>query len=165
MVRSFHQIIRFFGHLSAFFCFLLVLLVSSDALIRYFFNVSYSWVIELEWHLFSFVFLFGIGYALAEDRHVRVDVFYNKFNPARKVLIDILGHMIFLIPWALLILFTTWKFVLNSIIIAEGSPNPDGLPFRFIVKSAIMLGYILLLLQALTSIFQRFLLLRQKGDV
>jgi TRAP-type mannitol/chloroaromatic compound transport system permease small subunit len=164
MVVLLNKMIRFFGNLSAFFCLILVLLVSADALIRYFFNISYSWVIELEWHLFSLIFLLGFGFALAEDRHVRVDIFYNKWSHSTRELINVIGHLIFLIPWAILILITTWKFVQNSFLIGEGSPNPDGLPFRFIVKSAIMIGFVALLLQASLGIIHAMIHRSQKSQ-
>lgn len=155
-------LVRFFGNVSAFLCSALVVVVSMDALIRYFFNISYSWVIELEWHIFSLIFLLAFAYTLSKDRHVRVDILYNRFLPETKKKLDIIGHLMFLIPWSILIFVTSWKFVQNSYLIGEGSPNPDGLPHRFVVKSAILIGFLLLLLQALLSIIQDMIWLKQK---
>ena len=58
----------------------LMLLVVVDVIIRYYFNDTQAWIIELEWHLFGLIFLLGAGYAFRHDRHVRVDVFYARFS-------------------------------------------------------------------------------------
>lgn len=135
----------------------LVLLICYDVFSRYLLNVSYVGILELEWHLFAFIFLLGAAFAYKHDRHVRVDVFYSKFSETKKAWTNLIGILVFLIPFCIIGIFTSIQFVANSFMIMEGSPDPGGLPARFIVKSAIPIGFFLLLLQGLAE-FGRSLL-------
>ncbi len=128
----------------------LVLVVCYDVFTRYLLNSSSVAVQELEWHLFSVIFLFGAAYTLKYDRHVRVDVFYVNFSVKRKAWINFLGSLIFLIPFTILLLRTSHIFVLNSFIISETSPDAGGLPARYILKACIPLGFFFLLLQGVS---------------
>ena len=134
---------------------ILVLLICLDVLLRYLFNVSFTPVSELEWYFFSVIFLLGLSYTFKSDRHVRVDVFYNSFSPKFKKWINKLGIIFFLIPFCLIVIWYSGKYSYNSWIIMEGSPEAGGLPWRFIVKSLIPLGYIMLLLQATLFLFTK----------
>ena len=92
------------------------------------------------------------GYTLKHDKHVRVDLFYAKFSKKDKALVNLVGAIVFLVPWCLLIIWASYHYALGSFKIMEGSPNPNGLPMRFIIKFAITVGFGLLLLQALAMI-------------
>ena len=127
----------------------LVLLIFVDVILRYLFSSTSAWVIELEWHLFALIFLLGAGYALHKDQHVRVDVFYAKFSPRRKAWVDLIGTILFLIPWCLVIIGTSFNYAENSFAFRETSPDPGGLPARYVIKFAITIGFVLLLLQAI----------------
>ena len=128
----------------------LVLVVFVDVVMRYAFKTSFVFTQELEWHLFAFIFLIGAGYTLLHDGHVRVDIFYQRLSPKSRAWVNLLGVLVFLIPGCLMVITTSWKFVYNSYSILEGSPDPGGIPYRFIVKSTITVGFILLLLQGLS---------------
>ena len=125
----------------------LVLVVFADVVMRYLLNTSFVFTQELEWHLFSFIFLIGAGYTLRHDGHVRVDIIYQRFGVRGQAWINLLGVIFFLIPGCLLVIITSWKFALNSWSILEGSPDPGGIPFRFIIKGCIPLGFFLLFMQ------------------
>ena len=127
----------------------LVLVVCYDVFTRYFLHKSSIALQELEWHLFAVVFLLGAAYTLKHDRHVRVDVLYLKFSPRIRAGINFAGSLFFLIPFSILVIWTSKNFVLNSFLIRETSPDPGGLPFRFIIKGCIPLGFILVLLQGI----------------
>ncbi len=129
---------------------LLVILICVDVLMRYAFTSSYAAVTEMEWHLFAAIFLLGIAYALKHDKHVRVDVFYSQFSEKRKAWVNLIGTLIFLFPLCIVIIQSSIPFVLNSFKILETSPDPGGLPGRFLVKSLIPLGFSLLLLQGIS---------------
>ncbi|WKN41875.1 TRAP transporter small permease subunit [Tunicatimonas pelagia] len=135
----------------------LVLVIVYDVAARYLFNTSSAGIVELEWHLFSFIFLLGAAYALKHDRHVRVDVFYQNFSPKKQAWVNLIGTLLFLIPFCVVAMVAAWKFTINAWTIQEGSPDPGGLPARYVVKAAIPLGFLLLLLQAI-SLFIRSLL-------
>jgi len=122
----------------------LVLVMCVDVFLRYGFNTSNTWMIDLEWQSFSVFFLLGAAPALLTDRHVRVDLIYERFPAQRKALVDALGTLVFLLPWCLVMLWTQWDYLLVSWAIGEGSPDPNGLPARYIVKAAIFLGFLLL---------------------
>jgi len=128
----------------------LVLVVFTDVVMRYLFNTSFVFTQELEWHLFAFIFLIGAGYTLLHDGHVRVDIFYQRLGARARAWVNFIGVLVFLLPGCLLIIITSWKFVYNSWSILEGSPDPGGIPLRFIVKGTITVGFVLLCLQGLS---------------
>lgn len=128
----------------------LVLVIFTDVVMRYLFNTSFVFTQELEWHLFGFIFLIGAGYTLLHDGHVRVDIIYQRQGYRGRAWINLMGVILFLIPGCLMVIITSWKFVLTSFLILEGSPDPGGVPLRFIVKGFIPAGFALLLLQGLS---------------
>ena len=137
----------------------LVLVIGYDVAARYLFNTSSAGIVELEWHLFSFIFLLGAAYALKHDRHVRVDVFYQNFTARQQAWVNLVGTLLFLLPFCCITLIESWQFTVNAWRIQEGSPDPGGLPARYIVKAAIPIGFLLLLLQALSLLFTSLLTL------
>ncbi len=128
----------------------LVLTVFVDVVMRYLLNTSYVFTQEMEWHLFAFIFLIGAGYTLLHDGHVRVDIIYQRLGYKGKAWLNLLGVIVFLIPGCLMVISTSFKFAYNSFSMLEGSPDPGGIPFRFILKGCISTGFFLLLLQGLS---------------
>ena len=108
-----------------------------DVVARYAFNEVSIGMQEMEWHLYSVVFLFGIPYALRTDGHVRVDVFYTNWSNKTKAWVNLVGAIIFVIPFAYLIGRYGYSYTLDSYSMVEGSPDPGGLPYRWIIKSTI----------------------------
>ena len=125
----------------------LVLVVFIDVVMRYLLNRSFVFTQELEWHLFGFIFLIGAGYTLLHDGHVRVDIIYQRLGIKGRAWINLLGVILFLIPGCIMVITTSWQFAANSFAMMEGSPDPGGIPFRFIIKGCIPVGFTLLLLQ------------------
>lgn len=158
------QINEWVGRATSWLTLVLVLVVCVDVTRRYLFQSSSVWVGELEWHLYALIFLFGAGYALKHDRHVRVDLFYAKYSPRDRHWTNLLGHLLFLVPWCILIIVTSYSYAQGSFAINEGSPNPNGLPYRFIIKFAITIGVGLLLLQAILQIIDSISYLIQPKD-
>jgi TRAP-type mannitol/chloroaromatic compound transport system permease small subunit len=140
----------------------LVLVVCYDVFTRYVLKESSVAIQELEWHLFALLFLIAAAYTLKHDRHVRVDVFYAKFSVKLKAWINFLGSLVFLIPFTMVSILASQKFVINSFVIGEKSPDPGGLPARYILKAAIPAGFFLLLLQAFSLAFKSLLSLLNK---
>jgi TRAP-type mannitol/chloroaromatic compound transport system permease small subunit len=167
-MRILHSYIRFVDRLNEKIGFyvswitsLLVLVVCLDVFTRYFLKKSSVAVQEMEWHLFAIIFLFGAAYTLKHDRHVRVDVFYTKFKTPVKAWIDLLGSLIFLIPFSILIIWSSKIFVINSFLINEVSPDPGGLPARYLLKACIPIGFFWVLLQGVSHFFKSLLNLRK----
>ncbi|SHG04512.1 TRAP-type mannitol/chloroaromatic compound transport system, small permease component [Desulfacinum infernum DSM 9756] len=128
---------------------LMVLVVTVDVIMRYLFKITFVFVQELEWHLFGVLFLIGAGYTLLYDDHVRVDVFYQRFSKKTQAWINFLGALLALFPGCYLIIVTSWQFVMNSWAVNEGSPDPGGLPARYILKAMIPIGFALVALQGI----------------
>ena len=139
------KIIKLLGEKFSLVYVLLVLLIFIDVAVRAITNKSQVWLGELEWQIFALLFLVGMSYALQEDKHVRVDLFYNKFSQKKQLWTDIVGHIIFLIPWCIVVVITGYKYASNSWYINEGSANPGGLPAKYLIKSMISISFLLLL--------------------
>ena len=116
--------------------------------------------IELQWYLFSVVFLLGAAYTLKEDAHVRVDVIYSRLSPRNKAWIDLIGGMLFLAPFCVLMLWTSWPVVVDAFVRLEGSPDPGGLP-RYPLLAVIPIAFVLLLLQGASQVIRNIDLLRE----
>jgi TRAP-type mannitol/chloroaromatic compound transport system permease small subunit len=127
-----------------------VIVVFVDVVMRYAFNTSYVFTQEMEWHLFAFIFLMGAGYTLLKEGHVRVDIIYQRLEPKARAWINLAGVLFFLLPGTYMIIATSLEFVQNSYTILEGSPDPGGIPFRFILKSCIPIGFTLVTLQGIS---------------
>ncbi len=138
----------------------LILLIMVDIILRYLFQFTKIWIVELEWHIFALIFLLSGAYTLLNDRHVRVDVFYNSWDERKKSIINILGHFILLIPWTLSVCYSAYYYAQRSFLINESSPDPAGLAFRFLIKSAIFVSFGLLLLQGISEIIKGIRTLR-----
>ncbi len=136
----------------------MVLVGAFNAIVRYaarFTGVSLSsnMYIELQWYLFSMVFLLGAAYALQTDAHVRVDVLYGRLSRKGRAWVDLLGTILFLIPFCVLMLWVSWPAVVNSWAVLEGSPDPGGLP-RYLIKTVIPISFLLLIGQAFSMLIR-----------
>ena len=117
---------------------------------------------ELQWYLFSLIFLLGAAYGLRQDVHVRVDVLYSELNPKKRAWIDLIRHVLFLIPFCIVMLYVSWPAVHNSWSIREISPDPGGLP-RYPIKIVILLSFVLLVGQGYSQILKQISVLRGEG--
>lgn len=142
------------GRLTAWLVLVMVLLISYDVMMRYLFQSGSVALQELEWHIFAIIFLFGAAYTLKHDSHVRVDIFYRSryMSVKRRAWVDLFGTLLFLTPFCLLVITGSIPFVSNSFQMSEGSPDPGGLPARYLLKAAIPVGFTMLLLQALSLV-------------
>ena len=148
------KIIKKIGDTCSWLSFILVILISLDVFLRYVFNFSNASLYELEWHMFAIIFMIGSSLTLQKDEHVRVDVFYNKFSDKGKNIINLIGNVIFLLPFSLVIFYTSIPFVEDSFRVLESSPDPGGLPFRFFIKSIIPISFLLLALQGILNVYK-----------
>lgn len=126
-------------------------------------NLTSNALIEIQWYLFDVVFLFGAAYTLKYNDHVRVDIFYKGWRSRRKALANFLGNILFLIPFSSLIIYYSWGTVTNSWRIREMSPDPGGLP-RYPIKSAIIVAFILLILQGISEAIKNWQIYSQTSQ-
>lgn len=117
-------------------------------------NLSSNLYIEVQWYLFSLIFLLGAGYVLKLDDHVRVDIFYTRLSPKGKAWVNLVGGLFLLLPICLVILGYSLPSVINSWQILEQSSDPSGLP-RYPIKSAILVAFLLLGLQGISEIIKQ----------
>lgn len=130
------------GWLSSVLFLLLLVNVVYDVVMRYVFNdVSIAFQ-EMEWHLFSSVFLLGVPFAIRSAGHVRVDVFYERLSLRAKAIIDLLGTLIFLLPFCLLVAWFGIDFAKESYALGETSGDPGGLAYRWVIKAMIPTSFI-----------------------
>ncbi|ARM30299.1 TRAP transporter small permease subunit [Prosthecochloris sp. HL-130-GSB] len=151
--------IAFSGRIVSWMTLLLVLVVVYDVFTRYVLSASSVAVQELEWHLFALIFLLAAAVTLQKDKHVRVDVLYSRFSEKQKALVTIAGTILFLVPFCVAVIISSMPFVQNSWMILESSPDPGGLPYRFLLKAAIPVGFFLVLLQGVASFLRAVLVL------
>lgn len=151
MLKGIDRLVAFLGRLAGGLVALLIVLIVGDVLLRFSFNLTAVWVVELEWHLFALIFLLGSPYALQQNRHVRVDLLYEKFSEADRGMVDFFGTLLFLLPWSVLLFVTSAYFLQAAWQAGEGSPNPGGLPTFVPIKAAIPFSALLLFLQGVAE--------------
>ena len=136
-----------------------VLISTGNAIMRYAFNMSSNAWLEIQWYLFSFVFLFCAGYTLLHNQHVRIDVISSNLSGRGRAWIDILGTIFFLLPMAIAIMWLSWPVFLDAYRSNEISANAGGLtlwPARLMLP----LGFFLLVLQGFSELIKRVAFLR-----
>jgi TRAP-type mannitol/chloroaromatic compound transport system permease small subunit len=131
-----------------------VLISTGNALVRYTLNTSSNAWLEIQWYLFSFVFLFCSGYTLLHNQHVRIDVLSANLSGRGRAWIDILGTILFLLPMAIAIMWLSWPVFLDAYRSHEMSANAGGLlvwPARLMLP----VGFLLLVLQGFSELIKR----------
>ena len=136
-----------------------VLISAGNAIVRKAFNTSSNALLEIQWYLFSAVFLLGAGYAFLKNAHVRIDFISNHLSPRVRNIIDIVGIIVFLGPLCILLIKLSWPLFVNAWTSGEMSQNAGGL-IRWPVMLMIPAGMALLLLQAASELIKRFAFLR-----
>ncbi len=157
------SLIKLVGKLSATFIVVLILVIVYDALNRYLFSNGSIFLQEIEWHLFDLIFLLGISYALKHDKHVRVDILYAKYSNKTKNILNIFSNFFIIIPFSSVIVYYSYGLVEVSYLQNEVSSNPNGLCCRYLIKSAILIAFVLLILQSISEIIKSFEKLKVKN--
>ena len=136
-----------------------VLISAANAVVRKVFNTSSNSFLEIQWYLFSAIFLFCAGYTLLKNQHVRIDVIAGRLSPQAQAWIDIVGTVLFLMPMAILIMYLSWPVFVMAFQRNEVSTNAGGLvvwPARLLVP----IGFGFLILQGLSEFIKRVAFLR-----
>lgn len=152
---------RLCGILACIAMILLLLNVFYDVVMRYAFNDVSIAMQELEWHLFSAVFLLGIPYAIRENSHVRVDILYDRWSLKTQALINLFGALVFVLPFAGLVTYYSLDFAFDAFQMGEGSGDPGGLPARWLIKSLIPFSFIMIAIASFGIITSALLQIKQ----
>ena len=141
---------------------IMVILTFVIVILRYLFNLGFIWMQELVRYLYASVFMLCAAYTLANDEHVRVDIFYSNLENKHKIIINVIGSLIFLIPVCFCILYYSYTYVINSWVQLEGSLEERGLHAVYLLKTLIWAFAIMLALQSIYIISEGFLKLFRK---
>lgn len=136
-----------------------VLVSAGNAMMRYTFNISSNAWLEVQWYLFAAVFLLCAAYTLLANEHIRIDIVASRLPKTTQHWIDVFGHVIFLLPLCILMIYEGWPYFWLAFASGENSPNAGGL-IRWPVKLLIVLGFALLLLQGLSELIKRLAVIR-----
>ena len=150
---------RWIGRWSAWLLLLAVVVSAANATIRKIFDISSNAWLELQWVLFSAVFLLCASWTLQDNEHIRIDILNNPMPRRLHNAIELIGHTFFLLPLTIILVLTGVPFFLLSVEINEQSGNAGGLP-QWPAKALIMIGFALLLAQALSELIKRIAIMR-----
>jgi TRAP-type mannitol/chloroaromatic compound transport system permease small subunit len=139
-----------------------VVISAGNAVSRFAFNLSSNAMLEIQWYLFSAVFLACAAYVLKKNEHIRIDVIAGRLSDRTQNWIDVFGILAFLLPMALMIAWLSWPVFMNAWNSGEMSPSPGGL-IRWPVRLLVPLGFALLILQAVSELIKRVAFLTGAG--
>jgi TRAP-type mannitol/chloroaromatic compound transport system permease small subunit len=157
--RAIDAITERVGRLVYWLVLIVVLISAANATVRKAFDYSSNAYLEVQWYLFSVIFLFGAGYTLLRNEHVRIDIIQGRLSPRAQNWIDVFGIVLFLMPMSLIIMWLSWPLFVDSFARHEVSTNAGGLiiwPARLMVP----IGFALLIIQAVSELIKRIAFLR-----
>ncbi len=146
----------FFGKISSILILVLITLVSLSVILRYIFSIGFTWLQDLYIWIHACFILFGIAYTLNKDGHVRIDIVYRKFNQIRKKKVNLVGSIIFGLPFCFFLITKGYDYFMRSFLISEDSKETGGLPNIYILKFFIFFMGILLSIELVNRIFDFF---------
>ncbi len=160
-VRAIDGLNELIGRLAAWCIILMIFAIIYNVVTVVSFKVNSIAIQELQWHLFALIFLLGAAYTLKHDGHVRIDIIYHseRLSDKYRAWVNLLGHLFLLLPFCILIIHASFPFVEMSYNFNERSPEAGGLPYRFLLKSMIPIGFGLLLLQGIAASLTQLLFL------
>ena len=137
----------------------IALVMGANVLLRYAFSYGFIWAQELEWHIFVPICLLGMSYALLHGEHVRVDIVYASLAPRTKHAIDVVAAFLSM-AFCAIVIWLSIPYVNQSWSIGEGTANPGGIDYRYVIKSLIPIGFAILFLQSLSQAIKSALAFR-----
>jgi TRAP-type mannitol/chloroaromatic compound transport system permease small subunit len=162
--RAIDRVSEVIGKISGYLVLACCLVSAGNAMIRYLFNYSSNAWLEIQWYMFAFVVLLGAAHTLRCNEHVRVDLIYGAISDRKRLWVDTIGIILFLLPSCLYLAWLSWPVFLLSYDQAEISPNAGGL-IRWPVKLIIFAGFALLAAQGVSELIKRIGGLLGKIDI
>lgn len=140
-----------------------ILVSAGNAVIRKLFNVSSNAWLELQWYLFGAAFMLAAAYTLKQNEHIRIDIVYGMWSRRVQHWIDLIGHLFFLMPFVLLMVYMFVPYTLHSLRSGEVSTNAGGL-IIWPAKAILLVGFFLLALQGVSEIIKKIAIMRGEMD-
>lgn len=157
--RGIDAFTRWVGKRLAWLILLAVIVSAVNAIVRKVFDTSSNSWLELQWVLFSIVFLLCSPWTLLDNEHIRIDIVNNLLPKRARDIIDLIGHALFLLPLTIVMIITGGPFFMRSYEINEQSSNAGGLP-QWPAKSLIIIGFAFLFVQGLSELIKRIAVMR-----
>lgn len=151
------------GKAAAWLILVAILVSAINAIVRKLFDISSNSWLELQWVLFAAVFLLCASWTLLDNEHIRIDIVNSHLSKRMRDGIDVFGHLFFLLPFSLLLLWTSIPFFLNSYAINEQSLNAGGLP-QWPAKLLVPVGFFFLTLQGISELIKRVAIMMGRMD-
>lgn len=152
--RTIDAVTEFIGKAVSWLILVAVLVSAGNAIIRKIFNVSSNSWLEAQWYLFGAAFMFAAAYTLSQNEHIRIDIVYAMFSRRVQHWIDLLGHLLFLMPFVLLMVYYLIPYVLLSYRSGEVSSSAGGL-IIWPAKGILLIGFVLLAAQGISEIIKK----------
>ena len=140
------------GDASSWIWLVLLGIIVLNVVMRYLFGLGRIEFEEIQWHLYAAGFLLGLSYASVSDAHIRVDVVREKLPAQLQAWVELYGILLLLLPFIILVLYASVPFITYSFSTSEISEAPGGLPYRWIIKSFLAVGFVLLLTATLARL-------------
>ena len=163
LVNNTERFIDWSGRAVSWLTLLMVIVTFIVVVLRYVFDIGWIALQESVTYMHAMVFLVGASWAMQQEAHVRVDIFYSRFSTKTKAWVDMFGSLLLLLPVMVFIAWISWEYVIDSWEVLEGSREAGGLPAVFLLKSLIVVLAIMLMLQALVQIMRSVQTIRSAG--
>ncbi len=151
------------GESAAWLNVVLIAVIITQVILRYVFSKGLVILEEMQWHLYAVVIMIGLSYCATHDSHIRLDLLHHRFPQRRKEVIELFGTLFLLLPMVILILMHSWPFVSESFRIMEASDSVVGLPYRWVVKSFLLIGFGLLSLAGVSRLIRAVVFLGRRS--
>ncbi|CAM5520449.1 TRAP-type mannitol/chloroaromatic compound transport system permease small subunit [Aquamicrobium terrae] len=161
--RAIDRLNEFVGKWVSWLILVSILVSSTNAVVRKAFNISSNAWLELQWYLFGAAFLLAAAYTLKQNEHIRIDIVYGMWPRRVQHWIDLIGHIFFLMPFCLLMVYYLVPYVTRSVRSGEMSTNAGGL-IIWPAKAMLLAGFFLLALQGISEIIKKIAVMRGHMD-
>jgi TRAP-type mannitol/chloroaromatic compound transport system permease small subunit len=152
LINKLERFIDWTGRSVSWLTLLMVIITFIVVVLRYAFDIGWIALQESVTYLHAMVFLIGASWAMQQEAHVRVDIFYSRMSEKHKALVDLVGSILMLLPVMLFITWVSWEYVIDSWDVLEGSREAGGLPAVFLLKTLILVMSAMLIMQGLVQI-------------
>jgi len=132
----------------------LIAIIVIQVFLRYAFNINYIQLEELQWHLYAIIVMFGLSYAMVNHSHVRVDIVRIKFSTNLQRKVEIIGILFLMVPFMFIVIDFGTDLTMEALRVNERSNSPDGLPYRWIIKSVMPISFVLLFMASISRLIR-----------